>query len=429
MPRTFAIALLVALVGGDDPRGIPAPGRASVKGPMEVRISYWPQINKGREKAIIEDVLQKTIPYYEPAWLDDEAVPRGEPLGHLRITGAKVVEQGGTLVLATDPHPRRAVYVLDWIANDKAPRGSRYDYSGVVTAWHYSPDDPPLPAMPLAYSRLWNLTIRPGHGGQAMSRRPEYPTDVVLWTSLLVPKDAKETLVLRGNMPFTATVGDQEAKANGAKDKPQAAEIPIESAGDPIELTITLTTAKIGPAWEFGAFWKRVGKETPIPASQLALPWMPPEKSATEVPAPPFDLAGGDATKGEAVFRSEEAKCATCHAAGGKGGDIGPALDGQKDRKIAEIYHDIAEPSARIDPEYRTYTVALKDGQVAVGIVRAEGFDKIRVMDINGKATEVPKSEIEEMTASATSTMPVGLAGALGEAKMRDLIAFLRGGK
>jgi len=429
MRRALAIALLAAMIGGDDPPPIPPTPSVPpwARGPMEVRLQYWPQLDKGREKAIIEDVLKKAIPYYEIAWEGDKSLPKGAPLGRLRITGAKVVEQGGALILATDPHPRRAVYVLDWI--DTPPGRARYDYSGVVTAWHYSPDDPPLPAMPLAYSRLWNLTIRPGHGGQDMSRRPDYPRDVVLWTSLLVPKDTKETLVLRGNMPFTATVGDAEAKANGAKDKPEAAEIPIESTGDPIELTITLTTAKIGPAWEFGAFWKRDGKEIPVPPSQLALPWMPPERSATEVPAPPFDLAGGDATRGEAVFRSEEAKCATCHAAGGKGGNVGPALDGQKDRKVAEIYHDIAEPSARIDPEYRTYTVALKDGQVAVGIVRAEGFDKIRVLDINGKATEVPKSEIEEMTASATSTMPVGLAGALGEAKMRDLIAFLKGGK
>ena len=79
-----------------------------------------------------------------------------------------------------------------------------------------------------------------------------------------------------------------------------------------------------------------------------------------------------------------------------------------------------------IVPEYLTYTVARKDGQIAVGVVHAEGVDAVRVFDINGNATVIPKVEIEEMRSSATSTMPVGLAGALGEEKMRDLIAYLR---
>ena len=129
------------------------------------------------------------------------------------------------------------------------------------------------------------------------------------------------------------------------------------------------------------------------------------------------------------MFASEAAKCVSCHAIGGKGGAIGPSLDGLKNRDLATIYRDIAEPSAVIVPEYLTYTVARKDGQIAVGIVRAEGFDAVRVADINGKTTAIPKAEIEEMRPSTTSTMPVGLAGTLGEEKMRDLLAFLRSGK
>ena len=431
MRRTFTTILLAVLsVAADDPvPGPPLPTGVVANGPMEVRIRYWPAIDKASEKAIIEDVLKRSIPYYEPAWLDDGAVPRGEALGRLRIAGARVAEQGSTLILATDPHPRRAVYLLDWMMDDTTPRASRYLYSGVEWSWHYGPDEPPARSMPQTFTGLRDLTIRPGLGGQHMSRRPEYPRKVVLWTSLLVPKGTKETLVLRGNMPFAATVGNQDAAAAGSREKPEAVEVALQSTGEPIELTVTLTTAKIGPSWDFAALWKRGGKEVLIPQSQLALPWLPVIPPAAKAPEPPYRLDGGDPAKGAEVFASEAAKCVSCHAIGGKGGAIGPSLDGLKDRDLAMIYRDIAEPSAVIVPEYLTYTVARKDGQIAVGIVRAEGFDSIRVADINGMATIIPKAEIEEMRPSTTSTMPVGLAGALGEEKMRDLLAFLRSGK
>ena len=132
----------------------------------------------------------------------------------------------------------------------------------------------------------------------------------------------------------------------------------------------------------------------------------------------PFSLAGGDAQRGEAIFNSAEAKCASCHKIRGKGGDTGPALDELAERDPASIYRDIAEPSTVIDPDYVPYAVALKDGRVAAGVVRAEGADAIRVYDVNGQSTVFPRSQVEELRPSSTSIMPVGLAGALGEAEI-----------
>ena len=83
------------------------------------------------------------------------------------------------------------------------------------------------------------------------------------------------------------------------------------------------------------------------------------------------------------------------------------------------------EPSASIHPDYVPYVVQTKDGRVLAGIVRAEGGDAIRVVDTTAKATVVKKAEIEELKPSATSIMPVGLLGAIGEEGVRDLIAFL----
>ena len=136
-------------------------------------------------------------------------------------------------------------------------------------------------------------------------------------------------------------------------------------------------------------------------------------------------MAGGDPARGESVFFGEQARCSACHAIGGKGGNVGPDLGHQFERPPAEVYRDIADPGAWINPNYAAYTVALKDGRVLVGIVRAEGADAIRVTDTDARSTVVRRDEIEEFRPSSTSIMPVGLAGTLGEGPLRDLLAFL----
>src|SRR5205823_9033143 len=51
--------------------------------------------------------------------------------------------------------------------------------------------------------------------------------------------------------------------------------------------------------------------------------------------------------------------------------------------------------------------------------------DKVRVGDLNGVVTEVPRAEVERMTPSSVSTMPEGLPKLLGPERMRDLLTFL----
>jgi putative heme-binding domain-containing protein len=92
---------------------------------------------------------------------------------------------------------------------------------------------------------------------------------------------------------------------------------------------------------------------------------------------------------------------------------------------IASVYRDIHDPSVTINPNYVAYAVALKDGRVAQGIVRAEGADAIRVLDTEAKETVIRRSEIEELRPTSSSIMPAGLIGVLGDEKLRDLLAFL----
>ncbi|MDB5351079.1 MAG: putative heme-binding protein [Planctomycetota bacterium] len=400
-------------------------------GPFEVRVTYDRPLDPAAAKAIVERAAGQSLCYYTFRRANNQGTPGthvvtdvqslGPPLGQLRISGARVTDDGKTLVLATDPHPRQALYVLDPLI----PKMS-YDLSGIEATWHE-----PKEGAAADWSGVFKvLEVNSGGNGSNFKRLPslvkrlDRPGRLVLRTTLGIPK-GPQTLVFESTAPFEATAGVEAITPAPIKGSPTKFQGVVTSEGDPIDLTFTVTTGKA----KYFTFNVTQGPDDPsgaVLSTRMMLPWVPSASpAATTVPAAPFSLTGGDPKKGEAVFRSEAAKCASCHSVGGKGGSIGPSLDELKGRDLAEVYFHIAEPSARILPEYMTYTVARKGGEIAAGIVRGEGFDAIRVSDIGAKVTIIPKADIEEMRPSSSSTMPVGLPGAIGEASMRDLLAFL----
>jgi putative heme-binding domain-containing protein len=82
-------------------------------------------------------------------------------------------------------------------------------------------------------------------------------------------------------------------------------------------------------------------------------------------------------------------------------------------------------PSDRIHPGYESFTVALKGGQVAMGVVRWLNENQMEILDTDAKSLKIAPDDIEELRPSTSSVMPSGLAGTLGEAAMRDLVEFL----
>lgn len=407
--------------GADQPS--PNVAAAWAKGPMEVRVAF----DRAVDPEVARLVVGQSIGFGEGEKPGLASRPGGDR-GSLRISAAKLVDEGRTLDLVTDPHPREATYRLTLPGvkpPDEPGAGNRvevsYDLGGVeVSRVEHGRDKPSwsgwwpvadpdaarkLTAGSVEHERLWPFTLKPGR--------------MTLKTMVVLPKGIHEVSV-DASGPFAATLGFETTKSIASTLDAHRATLKAESTGEAIDLSLALTTGE-------GPLKVRVASDPqPLPRSAFVLPWAPPSLSpSTPSPVPAEFLTGGDPVKGEAVFLGDQAKCSVCHQVRGKGGAIGPDLSNLAGWDRTWVYQNIVEPSSSIHPEYVTHTVALKDGRIAMGVVRAEGADGLKVGDVDGKQTLLPRAEVEELRPSATSIMPVGLLAAIGEEKARDLLAYL----
>jgi putative heme-binding domain-containing protein len=409
-------------------------------GPLDVVVAFEEPI----DPAHAQNLVGQSIPYYEPAEGEKGAGRRDRQAGALRIVGVRLNDAGRTLLIATDPHPRMARYVLPLGALEansgaKQPRdsGAAYDLSGVEWGWNPAADDPGAdprssgwwPALDLETSIRLTRGSRPHEKSWALLAQPGR---LVVSALLRLPEAAATVRLESTGAIEEAALGESQGEpaALTAADGLNQVELAVlsKTKGEPLFLSFRVQTGPSPRPFGLRASYRRAGDKTDhaIAQEQLILPWAPgaPE-AATTAPLVLPDLSGGDAARGQKLFSGDQARCAGCHTFRGQGGKVGPDLTeiGKKGR--ADIYRSLAAPSASIEPDYTAYTVATKDGQVHVGVVRAEGPDTIRVTDTNARSTVIPRDQLAQVRPSGTSIMPVGLTAILGDAAARDIIAFL----
>jgi putative heme-binding domain-containing protein len=135
---------------------------------------------------------------------------------------------------------------------------------------------------------------------------------------------------------------------------------------------------------------------------------------------------GGDPKRGQAIYRSAAARCATCHKAHGQGGDAGPDLSqvgGKLDR--THLIESILDPSAEITQGYHMTVIETRSGRVFTGIVKSDSATVVTLVNVEGKHQSVAVRDIETRTVSKVSLMPEGLADPLTPGEFADLIAYL----
>jgi putative heme-binding domain-containing protein len=152
------------------------------------------------------------------------------------------------------------------------------------------------------------------------------------------------------------------------------------------------------------------------------------QRAGSSAALPPADellkLAGSPA-RGAKIFFGEAARCSTCHAFYGKGGDIGPDLSAITAKYgKPQILDAILNPSAAIAFGFDTFMVETNDGLVENGFILSEG-DQVVLKDTGGKRHVIPANEIVAKTKQKVSTMPDNVALGMQSQDLADLLALL----
>jgi putative membrane-bound dehydrogenase-like protein len=132
-------------------------------------------------------------------------------------------------------------------------------------------------------------------------------------------------------------------------------------------------------------------------------------------------MARSDLSRGRATF---DRVCASCHTLHGRGGSIGPDLTGANRDNMDYLLENLVDPSASVSADFRMSVVAMRDGRVLNGMIKAQ-TDRTLTLQGQTEALTLDRTEIDDVKPSVLSLMPDGLLDPLSESETRDLIAYL----
>jgi putative heme-binding domain-containing protein len=138
-------------------------------------------------------------------------------------------------------------------------------------------------------------------------------------------------------------------------------------------------------------------------------------------------LKPGDIRRGQALFNSEKMACASCHAIGYLGGNVGPDLTriGQI-RTERDLMEAIVYPSASFVRSYEPFLISTKEGEDFSGILKKDAADEVVLVTGPNAEQRIARVNIVDMRPGSTSVMPGGLIDQLTKEDIADLLAFLK---
>jgi putative heme-binding domain-containing protein len=133
---------------------------------------------------------------------------------------------------------------------------------------------------------------------------------------------------------------------------------------------------------------------------------------------------GGNAEKGQNIFKFHLAQCIKCHSINHEGGNAGPDLAGVAKRLTPEkMLESVITPSAVVVPGFGLATVTLKDGSNVAGSLLKNDDKGALVKLADGKEVTIAKDQIDKVTPPVSPMPPMGAV--LTPTEIRDVIAFL----
>ena len=125
--------------------------------------------------------------------------------------------------------------------------------------------------------------------------------------------------------------------------------------------------------------------------------------------------------------------CVKCHRFDGAGGGIGPDLSSVRNKfSMNDLLEAIIDPNKVISDQYGSSMVTLHDGEMIVGIVvnnsgsREVGEMEIYTSDPHAEPITVKTADVDTIEPWVISQMPEGLADALNDEELLDLLAYLQ---
>lgn len=134
----------------------------------------------------------------------------------------------------------------------------------------------------------------------------------------------------------------------------------------------------------------------------------------------------GDAKKGQAIYAKAESTCTLCHRIGNLGADFGPGLSeiGSKLGKDV-LWESLLNPNAGVSMGFETWSITMKNGQAAMGIIRSETNDQLVLVLPGGVANTFEKKQIEKREKLPTTMMPTGLQAMFSQDDLVNLVEYL----
>ncbi len=450
-------------------RKAPQPVRAWAATPHEVHVAF----DRPLSDEDFESYRRAKLEYgqavragdrFELFWPGYAVVDRQNraPRRLLPVLGVSLTADRRSVVLSTGPHREALGYAVLFESNTKAkpladtlPQFSAvkesydltgvelsYDLSGVEAHWESEDGTSSwqswLPHLEVAAAkellvgtaeseRLAQLVSRPGKLTLKTQLNLSHMLRPVVQPGSKLdaefpPEDV--TVVLGSSSPLVLKAGGVEHRSEPTTAGRYRTTWTVSQVGEawqPVEIVVPTGTGStlLTVSWSTA----EDSRQRAFAQRRFMLPWAQPAGAVPANQETP-ELAGGDWHRGRDVFYGEQAQCGKCHAVQGRGGWIGPDLSNLVHRDYASVLRDITLPSFAINPDHGAVNVLLDDGRVLTGRVRPNG-DSLRIGDIKGVETEVPRASVEEMRPAQLSLMPEGLPKAIGPAGIRDLMTFL----
>jgi putative heme-binding domain-containing protein len=439
----------------------PQPVATWASSPQEIRVAFDRPLEPGRfEQALATaranfgayvgtgDRFEALRPGYQAVQRQLEAPRFDLPLLSLQISADRRM-----LSLVTAPHVARQPHALSLPELELG-----YDLGGVEAEWVSADGDRResiwLPHLDLTVARrftrgsadhekFWKTIEQPGqlHLRGALDLadllRPEVQPGARLdhewpdeFVTLELQANAKTTLDLEG-----AERRDTKA-AIGARVKP--------ARGRLVPFEIAFATAYGPPLLTVAVHTDEDPRPRALPLRRFFPPWAARLGEADGGAgvgmgsddggfAPRPELAGGNWSRGRAVFFGADAMCSKCHTlddGGGRGAvaRIGPDLSKLWQRDTASVRRDVLDPNAAINPDYAASHFVLRDGRELAGVARrADGSDADAwvVGEAGGKETAIRAGDVATREPLPTSIMPAGLQNVLSKQQVVDLLTYV----